>query len=102
MASKSASKWLHSTSLREFQSLYREVLRTCRAFHHCDPHGSPWNARLKSEARKEFEQGRSETDPLVIARMFVVGRESVQQIQVKFNQADKAIEERIKRDVSRR
>ncbi|GMH79066.1 hypothetical protein TL16_g08021 [Triparma laevis f. inornata] len=97
-----ASKWVSSVSTREVQSLYREVLRTCRAFHHVDDKGRPWNALLKQNARSEFEAGRAETDPLVIARMLVVGRESVQQIQMKFNQADKAIEDRIKRDVSRR
>ena len=83
-------------------SLYREVLRTCRAFHHVNESGRPWNAVLRENARKEFEESRSETDPLVIARMLVVGRQSVQEIQRKFSQADKALEDRIVRDTSRR
>lgn len=90
------------TTRREALSLYREIIRTSRAFHWCDETGIPWNQRLKTEARKEFEQARHETDPLVIARMLVTGRDCVQQVQMKFNAADRAAMERIERDTSRR
>jgi len=63
--------------------------------------GQPWNTKLKLETRKEFESSRSETDPLIIARMLVVGRDCVQQVQQKFNNADKAAMERISTDTSR-
>jgi hypothetical protein len=86
----------------EALSLYREILRTSKAFHWCDEKGVPWNVKLKKEARKEFEQSREETDPLIIARMLVTGRDCVQQIQNKFNEADRAAWERIERDSSRR
>ena len=83
----------------EALSLYREILRTAKAFHWVDEGtGEPWNSKLKREARKEFEASREETDPLIIARMMVTGRDCVHQIQIKFNDADKAAWERIRRD----
>mmetsp|Transcript_7864 Transcript_7864/g.15725 ORF Transcript_7864/g.15725 Transcript_7864/m.15725 type:complete len:149 (+) Transcript_7864:331-777(+) len=91
-----------TVSRHEVLSLYRECLRTARAFHHVDERGEPWNYRLKIQVRKEFREGRNEVDPLVIARMLVVGRQSVQEIQRRFNKADKEIMDRVKRDVSRR
>ena len=99
---KTALKHLSSHKTRkEALSLYREILRTCRAFHHCDENGQPWNARLRREARKEFEQSKEEKDPLIIARMLVAGRDCVQQIQIKFNAADRQIMERIEREKER-
>ena len=95
-ASKLAS---HRT---EALSLYREILRTAKHFHWCDKDGIPWNTKLRKEARKEFEASRGETDPLILARLIVTGRDCVQQIQQQFNQADKACWDRIKRDSDRR
>lgn len=99
-----ATKHLTSSNTRrEALSLYREILRTCKAFHWCDEKtGKPWNIRLKEEARKEFDASRDEKDPLLIARMLVTGRDCVQQIQNKFNEADRAAWSRIERDSSRR
>ena len=91
-----------ATGRREALSLYREILRTCKAFHWCDESGEPWNRRLRREARNEFEAARNERDPLLVARMLVTGRDCVQQIQTKFNDADKAAIERIRRDTNRR
>jgi hypothetical protein len=100
---KTAAKHFNSgTSRREALSLYREILRTCKAFHWCDDSGQPWNQRLRNEARKEFEASKEETDPLIIARMLVTGRDCVQQIQQKFNEADRKAWERIEKDSSRR
>ena len=100
---KTAAKYFQSgTSRREALSLYREILRTCKAFHWCDDSGQPWNQRLRNEARKEFEASKEETDPLIIARMLVTGRDCVQQIQQKFNEADRKAWERIEKDSSRR
>mmetsp|Transcript_19345 Transcript_19345/g.31142 ORF Transcript_19345/g.31142 Transcript_19345/m.31142 type:complete len:108 (-) Transcript_19345:459-782(-) len=86
----------------EALSLYREILRTAKHFHWCDENGIPWNHRLKAEARKEFEAAKDETDPLVLARLLVTGRDCVQQVQQRFNDADKAAWNRITRDSSRR
>jgi len=77
----------HLTSLfinKEALSLYREILRTSRHFHHTNDAGQPWNHVLRQSARKEFEQSREESDPLIIARLLVTGREGVQAIQRKF------------------
>jgi len=98
---RSSSKYFGS-SRREALSLYREILRTSKAFHWCDEKGVPWNDRLRKEARNEFEASKEENDPLIIARLLVTGRDCVQQIQTKFNQADRAAMERIKRDSTNR
>lgn len=82
--------------------MYREILRTTKAFHWCDDKGVPWNIRLRKEARREFEESREETDPLIIARMLVTGRDCVQQIQQKFNEADRLAWERIEKDSRQR
>jgi hypothetical protein len=82
----------------EALSLYREILRTAKHFHWCDEAGAPWNIRLRKQARQEFEASREETDPLILARLLVTGRDCVQQIQHKFNDVDRACWDRIKRD----
>ena len=56
---------------------------------------------MKRAARQEFEVGKKEKDPIVIARMLVVGRDAVQEVQRRFNGADDAIMQRIKKDVRR-
>jgi hypothetical protein len=99
---RAAAKHLTSSVTRsEALSLYREILRTAKAFHWCDEQNVPWNAKLKAEARKEFEASRQEKDPLIIARMLVTGRECVREVQRKFNEADRKCWERIQRDVNR-
>ena len=85
----------------EALSLYREILRTAKHFHWADHSGEPWNKKLKAQARKEFEESRREADPLMIARMIVAGRDCVQQIQNKYNEATKAAWTRIEKDNSR-
>ena len=99
---RTAKFFQSSTSRKESLSLYREILRTTKAFHWCDERGNPWNVRLRQEARKEFEQSREEADPLIIARMLVTGRDCVQQIQAKFSEADRAAWSRIQDDSTRR
>lgn len=99
---RTAKFFQSSTSRKEALSLYREILRTTKAFHWCDEQGIPWNIRLRQEARKEFEQSREEADPLIIARMLVTGRDCVQQIQAKFSEADRAAWSRIQDDSTRR
>jgi hypothetical protein len=141
-----------SVTRAEALSLYREILRTSRAFHWCDDKGRPWNKQLKENARKvslvrgrergggggsitarnkgantapriirtvllpslslslslvcpqtqEFEESRGETDPLVIARLLVTGRDCVQQIQKKFSQADAQVMRRIGEERNRK
>ena len=88
----------YSSHHAEALSLYREILRTAKHFHWCDETGAPWNIRLRKQARQEFEASREESDPLILARLLVTGRDCVQQIQHKFNNVDRACWDRIKRD----
>ena len=99
---KMAARSAFASHRAEALSLYREILRTAKHFHWCDEHGKPWNHRLRQEARKEFEAAREETDPLILARLLVTGRDCVQKVQNKFNEADKAAWDRIDRDSARR
>ena len=91
----------NKTRHREALSLYREILRTCKHFHWTDDQRQPWNERLRLQARKEFDESRNETDPLVLARLLVTGRDCVQQVQNKFNQATQAAWKRIEDDNQR-
>ena len=94
-----AAKHLKSSVTRsEAISLYRDILRTAKAFHWCDEKGIPWHAKLKAEARKEFEASREERDPLIIARMLVTGRNCVDEVRRRFNDADRKCWERIQQD----
>ena len=100
--SSSAKYFSPSSTRREVLSLYREILRTCKVFHWCDNNGEPWSIRLKQEAKKEFLSAKEERDPLIIARLLVTGRDCVQNIQKKFNDADRAARSRIERDSQNR
>jgi hypothetical protein len=53
------------------------------------------NEILMEPARKGFEVAMYETDPLIMARLLVTGRDCVQQIQNKFNEATSAAWSRI-------
>jgi hypothetical protein len=59
--------------------------------------GELWADVLKKNARKEFEQARFERDPLVVARMLVVGRDALNQTTEKFAAAAKAVNDNIDR-----
>jgi len=45
-----------------------------------DEKGRRWGDVLAQNARSEFEEARHEKDPLLIARMVVVGREALQKV----------------------
>jgi hypothetical protein len=101
-AGHAAAKHLRASVTREEAlSLYREILRTAKAFHWCDEKGIPWHTKLRIEARKEFEASKEEKDPLILARMLVTGRECVKEVQRKFNEADRKCWERIRQDTNR-
>ena len=91
-----------SSHRAEALSLYREILRTAKHFHWCDEKGQPWNERLRKEARAEFEAAKEEKDPLILARLLVTGRDCVQQVQNRFNEANHAAWNRIERDSDRK
>jgi hypothetical protein len=86
---------LRRPPLPEALSLYRDCLRTCRHFHWADARGEPWNAVLRRSTRKEFEQARDEPDPLMVAKMLVVGQECLDKTVRQFEAAQRRIEAKI-------
>ncbi|CAN0014204.1 unnamed protein product, partial [Chrysoparadoxa australica] len=46
---------------------------------------------LRKSASKEFEQRRNEADPLIIARLLVVGRQCLNEALYKFDKTDMEI-----------
>mmetsp|Transcript_10016 Transcript_10016/g.11496 ORF Transcript_10016/g.11496 Transcript_10016/m.11496 type:complete len:103 (-) Transcript_10016:590-898(-) len=84
------------TSKREVLRLYREILRTANAFYWPNDEGEPWSAVLKRSARKEFEQARHEKDPLIVARLVVVGQQCVNETRNRFNDMEEEIKNRVK------
>mmetsp|Transcript_11771 Transcript_11771/g.18087 ORF Transcript_11771/g.18087 Transcript_11771/m.18087 type:complete len:100 (+) Transcript_11771:32-331(+) len=77
--------------------LYREIIRTANRFYWCNEQGESWSRVLRENARKEFEQAREEKDPLIIARLLVVGRDCLMETQFKFDQTEKKIREKVER-----
>jgi len=69
---------------REALRLYRDVLRLCKKFNFRNEKGERWSDVLKKSARQEFEQGRWETDPIIITKLIIGGRDALQQIEEKF------------------
>lgn len=87
-----------STSVsRESLRLYRDILRASRHFTWTNPQGEKWSRVLQLNARKEFEQASVERDPVILARLLVVGRESLQKTMEKFSVKAKVIEDNITR-----
>lgn len=82
------------TTRREATSLYREILRVTRLFVWRDQQGRMWCDVLRQSARQEFEAARFETDPEIINRLLLVGRDSVHQVAERFlSQRQKIIDE---------
>jgi hypothetical protein len=61
----------------------RDILRTAKHFYWCNDDGEQWSVILKESARKEFETARSERDPLIVARLLVVGQQALMEAQYK-------------------
>ena len=67
--------------------LYRDIWRASRAFTWPNEKSELWRDVLRREARKEFEAASVERDPIIVARLLVVGRDCLNQTQEKFAQA---------------
>ena len=81
---------------REALRLWRDVVRTSKAFYWARPQdGQPWSLVLRESARKEFEQARNERDPIVLARLLVVGRQALEDVQRRFNAMEEQVKKRI-------
>ncbi|XP_028784744.1 uncharacterized protein LOC114743656 [Neltuma alba] len=66
-----------TSTRREALSLYRDILRATRFFVWPDSNGILWRDILRQNARKEFEEARFETDPEIVTRLLIGGREAV-------------------------
>lgn len=67
-----------TSTRREALSLYRDVLRATRYFVWPNPQGVTWRDVLRENARKEFDHARFETDPEVVTRLLIGGRDAVE------------------------
>lgn len=87
---------------REVLLLYREILKTAKAFTWKHPSGVSWGQVLKESARKELEQARFEKDPETIARLLLTGRQSLMIIQDKFLDKQRSLEAEWQKEFGRR
>jgi len=70
-----------TTPRREALRLYRDIVRVANKFTHTNEKGVPWRTVLLQSARKEYDEARYEMDPETIARLLIVGRDCVMQVQ---------------------
>eukprot|EP00244_Chara_vulgaris_P006383 TRINITY_DN2420_c0_g1_i5.p1 TRINITY_DN2420_c0_g1~~TRINITY_DN2420_c0_g1_i5.p1 ORF type:complete len:179 (+),score=34.21 TRINITY_DN2420_c0_g1_i5:246-782(+) len=73
-----------TTTRGEALALYRSILRASRLFEWPNERGIPWREVIRQSARQEFEQARFETDPEMVARLLVGGRDALQQALERF------------------
>jgi len=66
--------------------LYRDILRAVKNFDFPDEKGRPWKELIQESARREFEQSRYETNPEIIARMLITGRDCLDKVKEKMIQ----------------
>lgn len=85
---------------KESIKLYRDILRTCKLFNWPDQSGNLWSQVLKRNARNEFESAKYESDPLLVAKLILVGRESLHQVSDKLIQKNQAFRENIEKSKS--
>ncbi|PON55281.1 Complex 1 LYR protein [Parasponia andersonii] len=83
-----------SSTRREALSLYRDILRATRFFMWPDSRGVLWRDVLRENARREFELARFETDPEIVTRLLIGGREAVQSAIDKLVEKQKQLVEK--------
>ena len=67
-----------TSTRREALSLYRDIIRATRFFMWPDSRGVLWRDVLRDNARREFEQARFESDPEIVTRLLIGGREALE------------------------
>ncbi len=70
---------------KEALRLYREILRFSKTFNWHTADGNRWSEMIAKSARKEFELAREEQDPVLIMKMILTSRESLQKTKEKVN-----------------
>lgn len=63
----------------EILRLYREVMKFCGQFDWENSQGQIWKEVLRKSARKEFQESKEETDPVILYRMVVTTRDAMTQ-----------------------
>ena len=81
----------------EVLRLYREVMQMTRRFTWTNEDGEPWQDILRSSARAEFEELRTETDTLKVSRFMITWRDTVARIHEKVNKAQMEMAEHVDR-----
>ncbi|KAK7280783.1 hypothetical protein RJT34_25850 [Clitoria ternatea] len=69
-----------TSTRREALSLYRDIIRATRFFTWPDSTGLLWRDILRDNARTEFEQARFETDPEIVTRLLIGGRQALHSV----------------------
>ncbi|EAR93245.1 complex 1 protein, LYR family protein (macronuclear) [Tetrahymena thermophila SB210] len=72
---------------KEALKLYREILKFSNYFYWNNTKGENWGEIIRKSARREFEIGKSESDPLIAMKMIMTTRESLQKTKEKMNDA---------------
>ncbi|KAE9586701.1 hypothetical protein Lal_00004925 [Lupinus albus] len=67
-----------TSTRREALSLYRDIIRASRFFTWPDSNGVLWRDLLRENARREFEAAKFETDPEIVTRLVIGGREALE------------------------
>lgn len=61
--------------------MYREVLKTTSGFFWFNEKGECWRDVLRKSARREFDNSKYETDPVLLMKMMVTTREAIAKVQ---------------------
>ena len=83
-----------TSTRREALSLYRDILRATRFFTWPDSRGVLWRDVLRENARREFELARFESDPEIVNRLLIGGRDAVQSALDKLVEKQKQLVEK--------
>lgn len=67
----------------EVLRLYREVYKFAGKFYWNNERGQPWREALRKSARKEFDLSKQESDPILVMKMMVTTRKSMEELQEK-------------------
>jgi hypothetical protein len=91
MSRKGAGELL--THKHEALRLYREILRSSKLFNNTrNAQGQNMGKLIRESARKEFEQGRYETNPEIIAKMIISGRDCLMQVHERIMKKEQGVD----------
>lgn len=65
----------------EVLRLYRDVLKSTSGFFWFNERGECWRDVLRKSARREFDNSKYETDPVLLMKMMLTTREAIAKVQ---------------------